>query len=318
MPKKFFNQPRTQHRQEQKIPILKKLFGGAEKLHNEVYKIGEKLTPTERNKMSSGLSGILDLTSDAQESCFNNQEWIKSKNHYLRKYRMEAYTTLSQHPREKYFCAKSLKGKTVEAGRKYLDRLCSTATTKDHATYKMLDTILDSVQNCQFLLNPPHPNKVVEGDYAYSNWMPLLKKLFDINKQIRLKVAESVPCDSTNEKIYMYGSDHKNLIGFKVDIRMLYDFSWEEFDLGNLECCLPSANEAKVLGDHGKLVREGRTNTSSLVSVVDNLSVVHTWVIQTYGLKSFNLILQKTRTMILLRYLCCARRVRRRMKGFGD
>lgn len=78
--------------------------------------------------------------------------------------------------------------------------------------------------------------------------------------------------------IYMYGSEYKNLIGFKVDIRMLYGCD-EEFGLGNVEYCLPLASKSKILGDYGKLVCEGRTNTSSLLYVIGNMSSIHTCIV---------------------------------------
>lgn len=60
------------------IPINKTIFEEGVKLH-EQYKSGSKLTSFERKRMSSGLSGILDLVEErnGQSMLFTKDQWAK-------------------------------------------------------------------------------------------------------------------------------------------------------------------------------------------------------------------------------------------------
>lgn len=87
-----------------------------------------------------------------------------------------------------------------------LDLLCSDKTLADstYQIYKFYECIFDTIQNSQLILNPPTAEmKFTEGDYTYQIWLPLIKKLFNINgdnSNVRLKVAESVLDNSTDDK----------------------------------------------------------------------------------------------------------------------
>ncbi|KAI9257869.1 hypothetical protein BY458DRAFT_518371 [Sporodiniella umbellata] len=52
----------------------------------------------------------------------------------------------------------------------------------------------------------------------------------------------------------------------------------------SLECSKEDANDSKIYQDHSKLVREGRTNTASLLNNIRNPDDIHTWTIQACGL----------------------------------
>ncbi|CAO3701296.1 unnamed protein product [Rhizopus stolonifer] len=121
-----------------------------------------------------------------------------------------------------YICAKSVEKGNVTFGRRYLDRLCGSnkMLAAEYNTYKFLDTILDSIQSFQHILNPAYPNNIPKEDFIYNIWMLLFKRLFEIDSRIiRLKPGETVPDDSTSKKAYIYGEGNKHLIGFKVDLR---------------------------------------------------------------------------------------------------
>jgi hypothetical protein len=69
-----------------------------------------------------------------------------------------------------------------------------------------------------------------------------------------------------------------------VDIRCIYDFEKDEYDIACFEACMPEANAEKVVLDLGKLVREGKTNLISLNYIVGGES--QSWIIQLSGLQA--------------------------------
>ncbi|CAO3703140.1 unnamed protein product [Rhizopus stolonifer] len=50
----------------------------------------------------------------------------------------------------------------------------------------------------------------------------------------------------------------KHIKAFKVDIRFLYDLNGNEYDVGAGEAAKEAIDEAKVLNDKSKLLREGK------------------------------------------------------------
>lgn len=177
-----------------------------------------------------------------------------------------------------------MKDGSIRGARKYLDKLCGSKETSDvdYNIYKMLDTVLDFIQNQEHILNTKHPESIVEGHFKYSIWLPFLQKLCSINNnKITLKPAESISDESTIEKERVYGDNHASLKGFKVDIRFLYTFCGLEFDLCCLKTSLSKATDEKAQNDQSKLIREGRTSTTSLFHATNNCT--HSWTIQVSG-----------------------------------
>jgi hypothetical protein len=195
------------------ISIKRPIFMEGQRLH-ELYKQGTKLEPKERHRMAAGLSGILDLTNDdrnSQAPLFTEESWKRIKTHFFKKYKVKT-SPLESWTKEKweYISAKCVEKGDVLYGRKYLDRLCGSnkVSTVEYNTYKFLDSILDTIQNSQHILNPVYPENIPEGDFTFTIWMPLFRRLFNINSNIiRLKPNESVPDDSTSEKVYIYGDN---------------------------------------------------------------------------------------------------------------
>lgn len=99
-----------------------------------------------------------------------------------------------------------------------------------------------------------------------------------------MKPAESISDESTIEKERVYGEGHSSLKGFKVDIRFLYTFCGHEFDLCSAESCSIKATVEKVQHDQSKLLREGRTSTTSLFNATNKCT--HSWIIQISGTKA--------------------------------
>ncbi|KAI7903565.1 uncharacterized protein BX663DRAFT_551274 [Cokeromyces recurvatus] len=197
------------------ISIKSSIFKEGQRLH-DLYVQGVKLNPKERNCMAAGLSGILDLTNDdifSQASLFTKDSWNRIKRHFFKKYQVKTSPAESW-VKEKweYICAKSVEKGSVTFGRRYLDRLCGSnkVLAAEYNTYKFLDTILDSMQNSQHILNPAYPKNIPEGDFTYSIWLPLFKRLFEIDSHIiLLKPSETAPDDSICEKAYIYEEYNK-------------------------------------------------------------------------------------------------------------
>lgn len=181
--------------------------------------------------MTVVLSVILDITN----ADWNGQAFLSSKEIWdiiqtrLSKKCKVKLTPLEPFIREKweYINAKSVEKGDPLSARRYLDQLWTSKNvpTVEYNTCRFLDLIFDTIQNCQHVLNPLYPDNIPEGDLTFTIWMPLFRRLFDINSNIiRLKPNKSVSDDSTNEKVYIYSDSHINLIGFKVDLRFLYGF----------------------------------------------------------------------------------------------
>ncbi|RCH98228.1 hypothetical protein CU097_006236 [Rhizopus azygosporus] len=113
--------------------------------------------------------------------------------------------------------------------------------------------ILYLIDANKFILDASNNTKVSERYFAYQTWLPLLKKLFHINNDlVRLKAGKTVMSGSTYSKSDLY-ANHENIIGFKVDIRIIFDFKLEEFNIVCGEACIPIPGQDKLEHDMSKL-----------------------------------------------------------------
>lgn len=113
----------------------------------------------------------------------------------------------------------------------------------------------------------------------------MFKALFSIHDNlIRLKTGETVPDDSTNGKATLYDNMNK-VVGFKIDIRFLFDYDGYEFDLGAAEVCVPGSLDQKINDDLAKLLREGKDNTDGLhKATFRDKGPPYSWILQIVGL----------------------------------
>lgn len=124
----------------------------------------------------------------------------------------------------------------------------------------------------RFILDPSNNNKVSEIDFAYQIWLPLLKKLFQINNDlVRIKVDEMVLSGSFC------------FIGFKVDVRILFDFKQEESDIVCGEACVSFPGQAKLEHDTLKLLREGKLVLDTLKNVLIGSNESISWMLPLSG-----------------------------------
>lgn len=60
----------------------------------------------------------------------------------------------------------------------------------------------------------------------------------------------------------------KNIKAFKIDLRFLYDLKGNEYDVGTGEVAREAIDEAKVLHDKSKLLREGQDVLDGVLNTV--------------------------------------------------
>lgn len=165
----------------------------------------------------------------------------------------------------------------------------SIISRRKRKVIKLFTTILDTIENNQFLMMTENADKNSEDDYSNQVWVPVFKALFSIHDNlIRLKTGETVPDDSTNGKATLYDSMNK-VVGFKIDIRFLFDYDGYEFDLGAAEVCVPGSLDQKINDDLAKLLREGKDNTDSQhKATFGDKEPPYTWILQIVGLTIFS------------------------------
>lgn len=246
----------TEEAEDETDYIQKKIYKDAEKLHDR-YKESDDLNPVERKRMCIGLSGILDISDSSyysQRFLFSTSKW-ENVNEYYNRFRQSFIHTKLDSNLDSLYEIWGTIYKTLAMdhnffqARKTFNRLSSEKDTNEY-TFKQLqiiDYFLDTFDNKQFFLNPQNPMKLTERDYESQIWVPLFTKLFSIKKifLVRIKAGESVPEESTKKKAEQYGTD-KNVIGFKVDLRLIHDHKKLEIDLASTEVSLPCADEVKL------------------------------------------------------------------------
>lgn len=66
-----------------------------------------------------------------------------------------------------------------------------------------------------------------------------------------------------------------------------YDFEDKKFDLCNLQCSLEDVDDEKTNHDHSKLISKRKTNIVSLYNAIDDIPIMHMWIIRACGLKLY-------------------------------
>ncbi|KAI9485921.1 MAG: hypothetical protein EXX96DRAFT_604174 [Benjaminiella poitrasii] len=93
----------------------------------------------------------------------------------------------------------------LEAMSKGLPCILDLDNLKDtnEKAFDFYEDILNLVESKEFMLNTANALKISEGDYVYQVWLPLLSKLFNINKNIEFDLVCGEGClrGATNKKI---------------------------------------------------------------------------------------------------------------------
>ncbi|KAG2201163.1 hypothetical protein INT46_007630 [Mucor plumbeus] len=206
------------------------IFNHAKELHH-LYQRGDDLSTEQLEAMSKGLSCILDLGEPEKEgtlrSLFSDDLWTKLIAKYIN--RFKTATSVIDIPllnKWSYIINLYNHQNSVCKAKKFLNQLKSQDDLKDthQKIFDFYEEILILVESKEFMLNTINALKVSERDYVYQIWLPLLSKLFNINKNIvRIKTGETVPENTTESKATLY-RNHTNIVGFKTDLRILVDF----------------------------------------------------------------------------------------------
>jgi hypothetical protein len=275
--------------------IKETIFNHGKVLHR-LYQRGDDLSTEELEAMSKGLSCILDLGEPEKEGAlrclFSDDIWTKLTAKYTKLFKTApSVIDTSLTDKWNYIISLYALQNGIRKAKKFLNQLKSQDNLKDtdEKVFDFYEEILILVESKEFMLNTKNASKISERDYDYQIWLPLLSKLFDINKNIvRIKTGETVPENTTESKANLY-HDHANIIGFKTDMRILVDVEEEEFDLVCGEGCLQHATDEKVGSDMSKLLREGKEAEVAIQEVYDSTSQdsvkSRAWLCQFVGLQ---------------------------------
>ncbi|KAI7862958.1 hypothetical protein BDF14DRAFT_1710471, partial [Spinellus fusiger] len=73
------------------------------------------------------------------------------------------------------------------------------------------------------------------------------------------------------------------IVGFRVDIRVIFDFKQDEFDLVCGEACIALPSQNKLEHDKSKLLREGKLMQTILQNVIMDPKESISWMLQLSG-----------------------------------
>lgn len=267
--------------------IKEVLYDCGKEIH-EKYKQGQSLSGEQLKAMKCGLSCILDL-SEAKEgftrSLFEPEVWSGLVDKFIKLILKVPISDQSLKEKWEFIAASVISENNISTAQKYISLLHSKpdiGTEKQHVL-DFFNQILYLIDCNKFILDPLNNTKVSERDFAYQIWLPLLKKLFHINNDlVRLKVGETVLSGSTYSKSDQY-PNHDNIVGFKVDIRVIFDSKLEEFDIVCGEACIPLPGQDKLEHDITKLLREGKLMQTTLQNVIINPKESISWMLQLSG-----------------------------------
>ncbi|KAG1456661.1 hypothetical protein G6F56_006781 [Rhizopus delemar] len=293
---------------EAQIVAKPTIYQDAEMLH-EQYQQNDNLTSGKRKRMCGGLSGILDISAasyHSQKSLFTTDEWDSMKRRYASFKQAFHNTNPNSEMNTIYRTWDAIYESLIThdsffQARKTFYRI-SSGNDIDEYTFNQLqiiDYFLDVFGNKQFILNPQDTFKLTEEDYKSQICVPLFTKLFSTKKTflIRIKTGESVPEESTKKKAEQYGTE-SNIIGFKVDLRLIHDYKQLEIDIASTEVALPNADHAKTRHDESKLLREAMISTEVLHHLSNDQDYIYTWTVRITGLTAVLTVLYDDENMI--------------------
>ncbi|GAA5799953.1 hypothetical protein HPULCUR_005374 [Helicostylum pulchrum] len=271
--------------------IKKVLITCANEIHQR-YKNNQTINNKERQLMICGSSFILDLTEKSDiifKTLFSETDWDKIISHFENDLLIQK-AEIDQKILAKWDYGTGLGVLSNDIGNSqiyFASQFAASASKQQRSTIKLFTAVLDVFQNNGFILEQKQPNNVIEGDYVDQIWLPVFKgPLFAINGHlVGADKGETVIKNSTQQKSALYQSD-SHVIGFKVDVRLIYDHGSSEFDIGAAEACLSEADDNKIVGDRAKLLREGKDNVDTLIKVSSG-DIRSSWIIQISGLMAY-------------------------------
>lgn len=145
-----------------------------------------------------------------------------------------------------------------------------------------LANLIKIINTNVFLLDPDNTACATEYDFVMQVWAPILKSLIDIHGVLRMKIGESSPAQGIVGRKRSY-SDAR--VGFKMDLRLLFDLRQNEHDLLAFEAA-KAGSSSRLCHDICKLMREAKDN---LDATLQHISKRHmqvpllSWYMHTNG-----------------------------------
>lgn len=212
--------------------------------------------------------------------------WNKIYSRYTKKHRLNLPPTPSDIGQQWGFISDLCQNNNDSRLARHLICKLKIVTTSDREerTLEFLNEIVFQIDTKQFVFNEINSNKNSERDLAYQLWLLVFNKLFFVNNKVRIKIGEAVLAGTKFSKSLLYQNSDQ-FVGFKVDVRILFDYKDKEFDLMCGEARLHNTNTAKTTFDNLKLIRKGKEMQRNLAHIFyDESNVDYVWMVQTDGL----------------------------------
>ncbi|CAO3675477.1 unnamed protein product [Rhizopus stolonifer] len=229
-------------------------------IHDDLVK-GKPLSSRDIKIMSNGLSSILDLNDssvNSQMSLFENPSlWEQLKVKFLNKHFLEMTTLPSvSSSLWKIIINTMKKSGDLEKGLKYIHKAYYEFKEEDRKSLDIYEHLIKCIKYYPEYLSKTPEFEIRENDYIRILWSPLLEALFVKDKSIRIICSESCNPSTAAKKKTIY-SEAKNVIAFKIDVRIVCCYNGVNYELVNGEAACHSGDD-KIVQDEGKLTREGK------------------------------------------------------------
>lgn len=246
------------------------------------------LSDQELHWMACGLSSILDLTKTdlTMEFLDCTKDELEQVPSPLVDKRSRKQYHLPALVNQTYDIVVSLieKEHNVKKAILYIQQI-KTSCLDTERLLAALVTLIKIVDTNAFLLNPDNSARVTEYDFITQVWAPILKSLIDIHGVLRMKIGESSPAQGIVCRKRSY-SDAR--VGFKVDLRLLFDSRQNEHDLLALEAA-KAGDASKLCHDICKLMREAKDNLDAILQHILKRHMkmpVLSWYMHTNGVSA--------------------------------
>ncbi|KAG1050513.1 hypothetical protein G6F43_007220 [Rhizopus delemar] len=250
------------------------------------WKDGELVTDQQLHWMACGLPSIWDLASIklAQEflEC-SHKDLEHLTRPFITKYKCTQYQTPAIFDQTFDIVASIIdKENNTRKAIEYIQNV-KTRCTETQKLLQVIIVIVNIIESNCFLLKPDNIDRVTEYDFITQVWAPLLKSLVDTHGILRMKIGELSPAHGAIARKRTYSKD---CVGFKVDLRLLYDSRQNEHDLLAMEVA-KDGSTSKLCADVCKLMREAKDNIdNTLQHILKNkvVSLPSSWYMQANGL----------------------------------
>ncbi|ORX58035.1 hypothetical protein DM01DRAFT_1372122 [Hesseltinella vesiculosa] len=223
------------------------------------WKDGELVTDQQLHWMACGLSSIWDLTNvklaqEFLECSFEDMEHLTRP--FITKYKCTQYQPPATFDQTLAIAASIIdKENNARKAIEYVQNV-KTRFIETQKLLQVITVIVHIIESNRFLLDQDNIDRVTEYDFITQVWASLLKSLLDIHGILRMKVGES---STTHGVIARKRSYSEACVGFKVDLRLLYDSRQNEHDLLAMEVA-KDGSTSKIYADVCKLMREAKDN----------------------------------------------------------